>query len=120
MSNPRAIISLEQPKRIHAKFIYSDVPKTKMIATLEENIANNTNFTETAVKQIRQAEEWMEDFTTGDEMIFDYVPNKGTTIYVKGKEKGTIAGVDFMHAIFEIYVGDHPASEQLKTGLLGQ
>ena len=62
----------------------------------------------------------MEDFSAGDEMIFDYIPGKGTSVIIKGKNKGTIQGEDFMNALFAIYVGDHPASEQMKQGLLGR
>ena len=62
----------------------------------------------------------MEDFTTGDELIFDYIPGKGTIFTIKGEVKGVIPGKDFMEALFSIYVGAYPASEQLKKGLLGQ
>ena len=60
----------------------------------------------------------MEDYEEGDEIIFDYIPSKGTIIIVKGVQKGIIQGEDFMQAIFAIYIGENPASEQLKKGLL--
>ena len=59
------------------------------------------------------------DFTTGDELIFDYIPGKGTIFTIKGEVKGIIPGKDFMEALFSIYIGKNPASEQLKNGLLG-
>ena len=58
------------------------------------------------------------DFAPTYEIIFDYIPEKGTIITVKGIEKGIIPGEDFMQAIFSIYIGSNPASEQLKQGLL--
>ena len=112
------IITSDVPKRVHAKFILS-IPKSKMVEALEENIEMNPNLSTQAIKDIRYASKWMEDFSSGDEMIFDYIPGKGTTIIIKGKAKGTIESIDFMEAVFAMYVGPHPASEQLKEGLLG-
>ena len=43
----------------------------------------------------------------------------GTSIFVKGQQKGTIPGPDFMNAVYTIYLGPAPASENLKEALLG-
>ena len=112
------IIKAQVPKRIHTHFIFPHVPKEKMVETLEENIIKNPHIEQDTIQKIRQAQSWMEDYTEGDEIIFDYIPEKGTVITVKGIEKGTIQGEDFMQAIFSIYIGSNPASEQLKQGLL--
>lgn len=118
-SSGKEIIKSDVPKQIHAKFILS-IPQSKMIEALEENIEINPDLSAQAIKDIREASKWMEDFSAGDEMIFAYVPEKGTTIIIKGKNKGTITGKDFMEAVFSMYVGPHPASQQLKEGLLGK
>ena len=118
MNSATDIIHLDAPKRIHAKFIYSSVPKAKMVESLEENIRQNPDFSAQAVKDIREAAEWMEDFASGDEMMFEYIPGKGTSVIINGKLKGTVVSKDFMIAVFSMYVGPNPASEQLKKGLL--
>ena len=112
------IITAHVPKRIHTHFIFPHVPKEKMVETLEENITKNPHIQQDTIQKIRRAQSWMEDYTEGDEIIFDYIPEKGTIITVKGIEKGIIPGEDFMQAIFSIYIGSNPASEQLKQGLL--
>ena len=112
------IISANAPKRIHTHFIFPHVPKEKMVETLEDNITKNPHIEEKTIKKIKRAQSWMEDYTDGDEIIFDYIPTKGTIITVKGVIKGTIEGEDFMQAIFSIYIGSSPASEQLKQALL--
>jgi len=61
----------------------------------------------------------MELVHSGDEVVFDYVPGKGTQVKVKGKDKGTIEGADFMRALWTIYLGPNPPSESLKKGMLG-
>ncbi len=113
------LISSDTPKRLHTHFIYSKVPKQKMIETLKENIKNNPEIKPETLQEIDKAALWMEDFTTGDELIFDYIPGTGTIFKIKGEVKGIIPGKEFMQALFSIYVGNHPASEQLKNGLLG-
>ena len=117
--NPQRIISARQPKRIHTKFIFPSIPKEKMQETLSENLSKNPGISEKTQEKIKQCLVMMEDFSEGDEIIFDYSPNLGTTIMIKGTNKGTIEGDDFMEAIFSIYLGSHPASESLKIGLLG-
>jgi len=114
------IISANVPKSIHTEFIFPNVPKEKMIETLEENIQQNPNITSQTQEKMKRCQSWMEDYTSGDQIIFDYIPAKGTTITVKGIVKGTIPGNDFMQALFEIYIGPNPASVQLKKGLLNQ
>ena len=112
------IIQANVHKRMHTHFIFPHVPKEKMIETLEENIQNNPTILPETIKKMRLAQSWMEDYNEGDEIIFDYVPYKGTIITVKEIQKGIIQGEDFMNAIFSIYIGKNPASEQLKQGLL--
>jgi hypothetical protein len=52
-------------------------------------------------------------------MAFTYVPGEGTTVEVKGEEKGTIEGKEFADALFASWIGEHPATGKLKKGLLG-
>lgn len=117
-TSAQSIITQETAKRIQLQFIYPRVTKAQMIETLEENFAQNPNISAETRLSIQQCTSWMEDFTTGDQIIFDYVPTKGTSIYVKGQKKGTIPGSEFMQAVYTIYLGPAPASENLKQALL--
>jgi hypothetical protein len=49
----------------------------------------------------------------------DYVPGQGTSVSIGGTAKGTIAGADFMRALWGIWLGDKPVDGSLKDGLLG-
>ena len=62
---------------------------------------------------------WMPDVKKGDRMVMRYEPGVGTSIAVKGVDKGTIPGTAVMTALFDIYLGDKPPTEALKKGLLG-
>lgn len=62
---------------------------------------------------------WMDDMADGDQMTYTYVPGKGTTVNVKGSDKGMIEGKAFADALFASWIGEHPATSKLKKGLLG-
>lgn len=118
-SDPSAIINLDAPKRVVMHFIYSEVPKDKIVETLQEGILKYPEYAGLKAK-MDSFSSWMEDLKAGDQVIYDYVPGKGTSVIIKGREKGTIEGVDFMKLIFSIYVGPKPANEALKAGMLGK
>jgi hypothetical protein len=117
--NPNKVISANVPKRIDIEFIYSNVPKQKMLNTFEENLKDNPQIPSKAQEEMRSCYNWFQDFTTGDSVSFVYEPEKGTTLFVNGTPKGTIAGLDFMKAVFTIYLGSKPASVPLRQALLG-
>ena len=121
MHNGENVITANITKRIQVEFIYSSVPQAKMIAVLEENIANNPQFSEETVASIRKCGTWMQDFTSGDVVRFDYIPDtETTTIYINNATRGSVQSKEFMEAIFAMYVGKYPATEALKQGLLGK
>jgi len=112
----KAAIAADEPKRIIMHFIYSDVPADKMRATWDEGFASNGGGDKARVEELKS---WMADMTTGDQIIFDYVPGTGTKVTVKGTEKGTIPGSEFMTALWSVYLGDSPPTGKLKKGMLG-
>lgn len=117
-TDAKALIAADEPKRIVMHFIYSSVPKSKVISTWREAFAANGGGDLT--REIGQLESWLVDFTTGDEVVMDYVPGKGTTFTVKGVEKGTIPGEAFMKALWSVYLGDSPPTRAFKDGILGK
>lgn len=56
----------------------------------------------------------------GDRYSLTYIPAKGTTLRLNGKELGTIEGADFAAAIFSIWLGAEPLSADFKSALLGK
>ena len=59
------------------------------------------------------------DLRAGDIVHMDYLPGQGTHLSINGRELGRIEGEDFFTALLQVWVGDHPADEGLKRGLLG-
>lgn len=118
-SSPDQIINLDAPKRVVMHFIYSKVTKDQMMETLQEGVAKYPQFA-SLKPQMDQFAGLMTDVAKGDQVIYDYQPGKGTSVIIRGKEMGTVPGVDFMKLVFSIYVGSSPANEKLKQGMLGK
>jgi len=55
----------------------------------------------------------------GETLTFTYVPGKGTTLRVGDKDLGAFEGKGFADAVFSIWLGPKPPSEDLKKGMLG-
>jgi hypothetical protein len=111
-------IQSDVPKRIVMHFVYSSVPANKLRDTFTEGFAGvGASGLQSKIDQLNG---WMEDLTTGDQVVLDYAPGAGTTVTVKGAKKGTIAGADFMKALWGVYLGSSPPTAKLKSGLLGQ
>ncbi|MBU0553305.1 chalcone isomerase family protein [Myxococcota bacterium] len=110
-------IESDVPKRIEMVFL-RDVDKEKLADTLEQNLAKAKSAALDA--KAKRLTALMDDAREGDRVYLDYVPGEGISVSIKGRKKGTIEGFDFMKAVFAIYIGDEPSSEQLKKGMLGK
>lgn len=63
---------------------------------------------------------WMEEVDSGESYEFTYVPDTGTTVRVKGEDKGTLEGKPFADALFASWIGPDPGpGEGFKNDLMG-
>jgi len=82
--------------------------------------ANTPNHSPGLKKQFDTLCSYMEEVKDGDLIVFTYIPEKGTTVQVKGKEKGIIEGKEFADALFACWIGPKPGpGEDFKEDLLG-
>ncbi len=53
--------------------------------------------------------------------VFDiaYIKGQGSVVYKNGTKIGVIEGMDFKKALFGIWLGENPADDDLKDGMLG-
>ncbi len=110
-------ISADVPKRMVMHFIFNEVTREQMIDTFREGLDNNPE-AKSMGDRAEQLYAVMETCNAGDQVVLDYVPGAGLTIYLKGEPKVTIPGADFMQAVWMLFIGEVPPSKKLKKGLL--
>ena len=115
-----AIIKAEAPKRIVMQFVH-DASKSQLADAFDESFNNNTPDARKTVKaDIERLLGALEPVKDGDQMVFTYVPGKGTTFAINGKEKLTIAAPAFGPVLLSVWLGPKPPNADLKKGMLGQ
>ncbi len=117
-----AILAQDVPNRVLLHFLYHEVEREKLIESWNEGFGNNLSATEFAEMQPRltQFNGLFETVHKGDTLAFDYRPGQGTLVSLNHQSRGTIVGRDFNVALLKVWLGEHPAHEGLKAGLLGQ
>lgn len=114
-----AIAAADGPKALRMQFVRS-VDKAKLVEAYKEGFEANAK--EKAAAQKANVDKFyglIGDVKDGTVMTFTYVPGTGTVVARDGKDIGTIEGKDFAEALFLIWLGPKPPSEDLKKGLLG-
>lgn len=118
-TSARSAIDDDVPKRIQMNFIYRNVTKAQQIEAIDEDLAHDPATAQKLKAEWDKFKGWYTDMAAGDVAVYDYVPGVGTTVTVKGQNKGTIAGADFMKALWNVYLGANPPTANLKSGMLG-
>lgn len=116
----QAVITDDGQKKMVMHFLYDEVSAEKLIGAWNEGFEGNLDEgkrTELGA-QIEKFNSMFETVTKGDEIVLDYAPGKGTTVTIKGNDKGTIAGKPFAEALFAIWLGEKPVTSDLKEDLL--
>ncbi|MCA9568934.1 MAG: chalcone isomerase family protein [Myxococcales bacterium] len=117
-TDAKSAIDQDVPKRIKMHFIYSEVDAGKLTGAFNDGFAA-VGATESQASGLAKLNGMMETVKAGETITLDYEPGVGTHVSVKGQEKGVIAGVDFMKALWGVYLGPSPPTTALKKGMLG-
>src|SRR6266542_4828427 len=117
--SPEAIISSDQVKRMSLHILRS-LKASKVTEAIEEGFEKNSKAQMGALKErLAKFSTLFSDVNEGDEILMTYVPGKGTSVSIRGTEKGTVEGKDFADALFAVWFGANPVQEDLKKALLG-
>jgi hypothetical protein len=113
-----AIIASDQAKAIRLHFL-RDVTKGQLVEAFQEGF--DANAKDTAAQKIAfdKMLALVPDAKEGSTLTFTYVRGKGTTLQVGSKELGVFEGKGFADAVFSIWLGAKPPSEELRKGMLG-
>jgi hypothetical protein len=119
------LISEPGPKRV-AIHMLRDVGADTFTGALREGIEKNHSAAETAaleprVEALAAVMKEVGETKDGMNISLDWIPGSGTVIVVDGTARGKpIAGEDFYQALLRIWIGEHPAQDDLKKALLGE
>ncbi len=116
------ILSSKNAWRIQMDFVYKEVDKEKLITAWREGFSMNQE--KDVINAISDRMDQFYSFfdqnvVEKDQFVLDYIPGKGTTVSKNNKALGTIPGEDFKKALLEIWLGNFPADDDLKRGMLG-
>ena len=115
------ILSDPGAKRIVMSFLYKEVSAEKLVAGWNEGFAGN-NSAEGLKGLQERINQFNSLFTTvrkGDVVRLDYMPEKGTQVWINDTLKGSVPGEDFSKALLKIWLGPKPADAGLKDAMLG-
>ena len=114
----RAILASDQAKAIRLHFL-RDLTKAQLVEAFQEGFAANAKDTVAQKATFDKMLALVPDVKTGSTLTFIYLPGKGTTLQVADKELGVFEGKGFADAVFSIWLGAKPPSEDLRKGMLG-
>jgi len=113
-----AILATNQAKAIRMHFL-RDLTKVQLVEALQAGFEANAKDKTGQKAAFDRMLALIPDVKEGDTLTFTYQPGKGTTLQGGNKELGAFAGKGFSDAVFSIFLGPKPPSEDLKKGLLG-
>lgn len=113
-----AILGADQPWQLDLHFV-RDVSTQQMQEALDEGYKKNASGAAAAAGGMAKIGRMMTDVEDGDLMRFRYQPGKGTSVFIKGKKRGTVPGAGVAKALLSVWIGNKPPNAGLKRGLLG-
>ena len=119
LASPAEALADRGDKLIRMNFLHSKVDKEKIIEAFSEGFANNTPAMAGSAEVKRFLSFFTADFVRGDVVDLQLGSDGMVTARHNGKVLGAIQSGKLATAILRIYLGDRPADDALKTGMLG-
>jgi hypothetical protein len=113
-----AILAADQAKAIRMHFL-RDLTKAQLVEAFQEGFEGNVKDRASQKAAFDKMLALVPDVKEGSTLTFTYLPGKGTTLSAGSKELGMFEGKGFADAVFAIWLGPKPPSEDLKKGLMG-
>jgi hypothetical protein len=113
-----AILASDQAKAIRLHFL-RDLTKGQLVEAFQEGFDANAKDKVAQKVAFDKMLALVPDVKEGSTLTFAYLPGKGTTLSAGDKALGVFEGKGFADAVFAIWLGPKPPSEDLKKGLLG-
>ena len=96
-----------------------DLTKAQLVEAFQEGFEGNVKDRAPQKAAFDKMLALVPDVKEGSTLTFAYLPGKGTTLSAGSKELGVFEGKGFADAVFAIWLGPKPPSDDLKKGMLG-
>ncbi|TVZ51505.1 chalcone isomerase family protein [Dokdonia sp. Hel_I_53] len=119
--NATAIINADETMAMKLEIISGMVSSKKMVSAVDDGFdASMNGNTKSLNSEIEKFKSFFSDKIVKTN-VFDivYIKGKGTYVYKGGNKIGMIEGLAFKKALFGIWLGNDPADDDLKEGMLG-
>lgn len=116
-----AIVAADEPQVISLHIISGMITSERMTKATREGFEASTDGQLSAIQEDvdRFMGVFRDEIREGDVFDLAYVPGQGVQIFKNGDLKDTVGGLAFKHALFGIWLSDHPAQKDLKQKMLG-
>ena len=119
LSSAAAALSDGGDKLIRMNFLHSKVEKEKIIEAFSDGFANNSPDMVGAPELKKFLALFTADYIKGDVVDLLLSADGSVTASLNGKSLGTVSSTKLAKAVLAIYLGDKPADDSLKKGMLG-
>jgi hypothetical protein len=123
-SDAEALVNSGEPMAISLKIIDDLVTQDKMIESVEDGFMNSVPSRKERKKLQDRIDEFIgffnEPIVNGDQFVLATNREGDTVVFKNSKKLGEIKGADFSKALMNIWLGEDPADDDLKDGLLGK
>ncbi len=121
-TNANYILEADKPMAMHLVILSGLLSKKKMIGAFRDGF-ENTNDEATIKKLQTKIDKFIsflyEEISVSDRYDIIYTTEKGSELYKNGKLLGTIEGLEFKKALFNIWLSKDPVDDDLKDDMLG-
>ncbi len=120
LSTPAAALSDSGSKLIRMNFLHSKVEKEKIIEAFSEGLTNNAPDLAGSAEAKKFLSFFTADFNRGDVVDLALGSDGIVAVSHNGKQLGNVSSAKLAKGVLAIYLGDKPADEALKKGMLGR
>ncbi len=116
-----SVLAMDGAKRVTMHFVHSKVSVEKIIDGWNKGFSANLTPKELLDIQgdLARFNALFRTVHKGDEIHIDFIPERGTEVWINDIKMGTIHGENFYRSLLKVWLGSHPADKNLKKALLG-
>ncbi len=126
--SPDEVYAVTGPKRMELRITLpmKSISAQEFIKAINKGVGRNCTEAEKAalgdrVERLNANLAQVGEVKKGDIVLIDFVPERGTTLVVNGKQFGdAVPGADLYTAFLKVFLGGRVSDDRLKAGLLGQ